>query len=84
MCRSYKSSENWNDEAEIDDSSRSRCLPRTMKLITSPLSECPRSSSLGPDVSQTPPTGNRQIITKPSLVEPSRRKKEKLFKIEES
>ncbi|KAJ4769566.1 UPSTREAM OF FLC protein (DUF966) [Rhynchospora pubera] len=82
--RSCKSSEHLKDEMEDGDSSLSKCLPRTIKLITSPLSDCPRSSSAGPDVSQTTPAGARRITTTASpVVEPSKRNKEKLIKIEE-
>lgn len=84
--RSNKSPYSKRDKERVLDSSRSKCLPRPLKItsnrpsrsdITRPvISDCPRTSSAGPDSID----GSKRITDVTSVKEDG----EKTIKIEES
>ncbi|XP_072956396.1 protein SOSEKI 3-like isoform X1 [Typha angustifolia] len=98
--RSCKSLDSRRNDEETTNTSRSKCLPRTIKLTSikptknestkSPISDCPRRSSAGPDSTLPSKGGSRSITDASSLkgssmrLESFREEKEKTIKIEES
>uniref|UniRef100_A0A0A9GH20 Uncharacterized protein n=1 Tax=Arundo donax TaxID=35708 RepID=A0A0A9GH20_ARUDO len=80
-------------DEDTADTSRSRCLPRTPILssflhpksdtLTSPVSDCRRSSSARQDSDLASGDGSRRFIDAASARADSFRKEEKLVKIEE-
>lgn len=99
-CRKCKLESRRHGE-EIEDTSVTRCLPRAIKLtppkqpknekITSPISDCPRCSSVGPECDRSSIGESSRSITHAASVHGSsmrleslKEEKEKLIRIEES
>ncbi|KAJ6810062.1 putative serine/arginine repetitive matrix protein 1 isoform X1 [Iris pallida] len=99
--RSCKSPDSKHEKEKVIDSSRSKCLPRTMKIsssnkqhrhrmMRSPVSDCPRNSSAGPDSSHSSQGGSKRFTDASSVkgsstrLESFKEEKEKVIKIEES
>ncbi|XP_020091358.1 protein UPSTREAM OF FLC-like isoform X1 [Ananas comosus] len=98
-CRKCKLESRRHGE-EIEDTSVTRCLPRAIKLtppkqpknekITSPISDCPRCSSVGPECDRSSIGESSRSITHAASVHGSsmrleslKEEKEKLIRIEE-